>query len=80
MSTNTLHVEGGYGAGSVITYDLIAFGKASHVRARVTEPEPGRVLVEAGARNPDPGESIGSAEDPLRDPLFYFAGVITMFR
>lgn len=38
--------EGGYGAGTVITYDLIAFGKASHARARVTEPEPGRVLVE----------------------------------
>ncbi len=38
--------EGGYGAGTVITYDLIAFGKSSHARARVTEPEPGRVLVE----------------------------------
>ena len=38
--------EGGYGAGTVITYDLIAFGKTNHARARVTEPEPGRVLVE----------------------------------
>jgi hypothetical protein len=38
--------EGGYGAGTVISYDLIAFGKTNHARARVTEPEPGRVLVE----------------------------------
>jgi hypothetical protein len=38
--------EGGYGAGTVIRYDLIAFGKTNHARARVTEPEPGRVLVE----------------------------------
>jgi hypothetical protein len=38
--------EGGYGAGTIITYDLIAFGKTNHARARVTEPEPGRVLVE----------------------------------
>jgi hypothetical protein len=38
--------EGGYGAGTVIRYDLMAFGKTNHARARVTEPEPGRVLVE----------------------------------
>ena len=43
--------EGGYGAGTVIRYDLIAFGKTSHARARVTEPEPGRVLVETDLDN-----------------------------
>ena len=38
--------EGGYGNGTVIRYDLLAFGQTSHARARVSEPEPGRVLVE----------------------------------
>ncbi|MFL5616344.1 MAG: SRPBCC family protein [Gemmatimonadaceae bacterium] len=38
--------EGGYGAGTSIRYDLIAFGKTYHSRARITEPDPGRVLVE----------------------------------
>jgi hypothetical protein len=38
--------EGGFGAGTVIRYDLIVFGKTNHACARVTEPEPGRVLVE----------------------------------
>jgi hypothetical protein len=38
--------EGGYGNGTLIRYDLLAFGQTNHARARVTEPEPGRVLVE----------------------------------
>jgi polyketide cyclase/dehydrase/lipid transport protein len=42
-----LRVEhGGRGAGTVITYDLKLLGKVRHARARVTEPDPGRVLVE----------------------------------
>jgi len=39
-------VEGGYGNGTVIEFDMMAFGATQHARARVTEPEPGRVLVE----------------------------------
>ena len=38
--------EGGYGAGTLIRYHLHALGTTHHARARVTEPEPGRVLVE----------------------------------
>jgi Polyketide cyclase / dehydrase and lipid transport len=38
--------HGGYGAGTTIRYDLLAFGTTYHARAKVTEPEPGRVLVE----------------------------------
>jgi Polyketide cyclase / dehydrase and lipid transport len=38
--------SGGYGAGTQIRYDLRAFGTTYHARARITEPEPGRVLVE----------------------------------
>ena len=42
-----LEVEkGGYGAGTLIRYDLLAFGTTYHARARVTESQPGRVLVE----------------------------------
>lgn len=43
---NLCAAEGGYGAGTIITYDMIAFGRTVHARAFVTEPEPGRVLVE----------------------------------
>lgn len=39
-------IEGGYGDGTVIEFDMLVFGKATHARARVSEPEPGRVLVE----------------------------------
>jgi hypothetical protein len=56
--------EGGYGAGTSIRYDLIAFGKAHHARARITEPIPGRVLVETeldkGAVTTFVVESLGS--------------------
>jgi len=38
--------QGGYGEGTLIRYDLLAMGTTYHARARVTEPEPGRVLVE----------------------------------
>jgi hypothetical protein len=42
-----LRVEkGGYGAGTVISFDTLAFGKTHRVRAQITEPERGRVLVE----------------------------------
>jgi hypothetical protein len=43
---NLLVEHGGRGAGTVITYDMKLLGKVRHARARVTEPEPGRVLVE----------------------------------
>jgi polyketide cyclase/dehydrase/lipid transport protein len=44
--------EGGYGEGTAIEFDMLVFGKATRARARVSEPEPGRVLVE---RYPDTG-------------------------
>lgn len=39
-------IEGGYGEGTVIEFDMLVFGRTNHARARVSEPEPGRVLVE----------------------------------
>ncbi len=38
--------EGGTGAGTIIRFDVRAFGTVTSCRAIVTEPEPGRVLVE----------------------------------
>jgi len=39
--------QGGIGAGTVIRFQMSVFGKKQTIRAAVTEPEPGRVLVEA---------------------------------
>lgn len=42
-----LQVEhGGYGAGTLIRCEMVAFGSTYQARSHVTEPEPGRVLVE----------------------------------
>jgi hypothetical protein len=40
--------RGGYGAGTVITYKTTFGGRIRPMRAEVSEPEPGRVLVESG--------------------------------
>jgi hypothetical protein len=45
--------EGGVGAGTIIYVEMKLLGKLQSFRARVTEPEPGRVLVEA-----DPESSL----------------------
>lgn len=48
-----LRVESGsgWGAGTVITYRMRALGSTTNARAAVTEPQPGRVLVESDAGN-----------------------------
>jgi hypothetical protein len=38
--------QGGIGAGTVIRFQMRAFGQKRTLRAEITEPEPGRVLVE----------------------------------
>jgi hypothetical protein len=38
--------QGGYGAGTILEYNAIVFGRKQAHRAVVSEPEPGRVLVE----------------------------------
>jgi len=38
--------QGGIGAGTVIRFQMTVFGRKQTFRAAVTEPEPGRVLVE----------------------------------
>jgi hypothetical protein len=38
--------QGGVGAGTVIRFQVRVFGRTDTFRAEVTEPEPGRILVE----------------------------------
>ena len=40
--------EGGVGAGTVISFSMKVGGSETTYRARIEEPEPGRVLVESG--------------------------------
>jgi hypothetical protein len=48
---SNIHVErGGIGAGTVITFDVTVLGRTTPFRAEVTEPEPGRVLVETNVQ------------------------------
>jgi hypothetical protein len=39
--------QGGVGTGTIIRFQMSVFGKKQTFRAAITEPEPGRVLVEA---------------------------------
>jgi uncharacterized protein YndB with AHSA1/START domain len=43
--------EGGVGAGSVARFTVTAGGRAREYRMRVTEPDPGRTLVESDANS-----------------------------
>ncbi|HEX8352835.1 MAG TPA: SRPBCC family protein [Pyrinomonadaceae bacterium] len=46
--------RGGFGAGTIIRFGMRAFGKTREARAAVTEPEPGRVLVETAIDDDGP--------------------------
>lgn len=51
---NLVVEQGGIGAGTVIRFEVHAFGTITRCRAIVSEPDPGRVLVET---NVEPTES-----------------------
>jgi len=44
--TSLIVEQGGIGAGTVIRFEMSIFGKKQTFRAAITEPEPGRILVE----------------------------------
>jgi len=44
--TSLIVEEGGIGAGTIIRFQMSLFGRKQTFRAAVTEPDPGRVLVE----------------------------------
>jgi hypothetical protein len=61
--SNLTVLKGGVGAGTEITFNLKVLGRPVGFRATVTEPEPGRVLVE---HNHEPEESLTTfTVDPL---------------
>jgi ribosome-associated toxin RatA of RatAB toxin-antitoxin module len=53
--TDLVVEKGGVGAGTVFSMKMKAFGQTTHSRMTVSEPEPGRVLVEADA---DPSSDL----------------------
>ncbi|HRJ44334.1 MAG: SRPBCC family protein [Caldilineaceae bacterium] len=53
-------VEGGVGAGTVVAFSMRLMGRVQHFRATVSEPEPGRVLVETN----DSGAVTSFVVDP----------------
>jgi hypothetical protein len=44
---NLVVEEGGVGAGTKIRFEMVLFGKVQQAGSVITEPEPGRVLVES---------------------------------
>ena len=55
-------IEGGFGDGTRIEFDVLAFGKTVHCRATIDEPVPGRVLAE---RDIDNGSVTQFTVEPL---------------
>ena len=45
--TSLIVEQGGIGAGTIILFEMSFFGRKQPFRAAITEPEPGRVLVES---------------------------------
>ena len=46
--------EGGYGAGTIVNFSMRLFGRTQSFRSLITEPEPGRQLVETDIRSGTP--------------------------
>lgn len=44
--SNMVVEKGGIGAGTIVRFDMRAFGRTQTCRAEISEPHPGRVLVE----------------------------------
>jgi hypothetical protein len=56
--------RGGIGAGTVIRFTMRVMGRTRQMRAEVSEPEPGRVLVES---YPETGDMTSFTVEPLDD-------------
>lgn len=63
---NLVVEEGGVGAGTRIRFELKIGGQLRKLRAVITEPDPGRVLVES---DPDRGGATTFTVTPLGDSL-----------
>ena len=74
---------GGVGTGTIIRYDMKAFGRTQTFRAAVSEPEPGRVLVETDLSGApvttfivDPGPTDGTSYVTFRTELEIRGGLL----
>ena len=65
--------RGGIGAGTVITFAMTMAGKARSMTTEVSEPEPGRVLVETG----DPVRTVFTVEPEGQKARVTFDTVIS---
>jgi hypothetical protein len=54
--------RGGVGDGTEITFDVKALGRVQRFRARVTEPDPGHILVEENVE-PEPSVTTFTVEE-----------------
>src|ERR1700745_2856480 len=75
--------QGGVGAGTIIRFDMKAFGRKQNLRGVVTEPEPGRVLVETYFNGSpvttfivDPGPTEGSSRVTFSTEVEVRAGLL----
>jgi Polyketide cyclase / dehydrase and lipid transport len=81
---SNLRVErGGIGAGTVITFDVTVLGRTTAFRAEVSEPEPGRMLVERNVAGSDsittfivePGAHPNEAVVTIKTDMTYRSGL-----
>jgi hypothetical protein len=79
--------QGGVGAGTIIRFQMSLLGKKQDFRAAITEPEPGRVLVETdlgqnGAVTTftvDPGTAPADSHVTIATELSVRAGILGKF-
>jgi len=80
--SNLMVDEGGVGAGTVIRFQMSFFGKKQSFRGVVTEPEPGRVLVETYEDGSvtsfivDPGTAPADSRVTIKTELPVKSGVL----
>jgi len=63
--------EGGQGAGTIVRFKMTAMGRTQAFRAAITEPEPGRVLVETYFDS----QTVTTFTVVPRKPMLRFDGV-----
>ncbi len=56
--------EGGVGAGTIISFEMRLLGQTQSFRSNITEPDPGRLLVETDIKS---GTKTSFRLDPLED-------------
>jgi hypothetical protein len=76
--------QGGIGAGTVIRFEMTLLGRKQGYRAEITEPEPGRVLVETYLQPPgtattfhvEPGDAPADSRVTISTQLPLRSGVL----